>query len=131
MPRAVVVRSLQLDRRVKMRSLFLVWMLVGALTTGVLAQKAETPKPKPGDKSGKEQQASSTSSEKKPEAAKPTEEKSPEPSKTAETGDKEQNFDVSEVPPIVTHHQITVEGKPLKYTATAGRLPIKRPDGKI
>ena len=114
-----------------MRSLFLVWMLVGALTTGVLAQKAETPKPKPGDKSGKEQQASSTSSEKKPEAAKPTEEKSPEPSKTAETGDKEQNFDVSEVPPIVTHHQITVEGKPLKYTATAGRLPIKRPDGKI
>jgi carboxypeptidase C (cathepsin A) len=106
-------------------------MLVGALTTGVLAQKAETPKPKPGDKSSKEQQASSTSSEKKPEAAKPTEEKSPEPSKTAETGDKEQNFDVSEVPPTVTHHQITVEGKPLKYTATAGRLPIKRPDGKI
>ena len=114
-----------------MRSLFLVWMLVGALITGVLAQKAETPKPKPGDKSSKEQQASSTSSEKKPEAAKPTEEKPPEPSKTAETGDKEQNFDVSEVPPIVTHHQITVEGKPLKYTATAGRLPIKRPDGKI
>jgi len=45
--------------------------------------------------------------------------------------DKEEHYDVSEVPPIVTHHQITVNGKALKYTATTGRLPIKRPDGKI
>lgn len=45
--------------------------------------------------------------------------------------DKEERFDVSEVAPVVTHHQITVGGKALRYTATAGRLPIKRPDGKI
>src|SRR5579864_5077468 len=45
--------------------------------------------------------------------------------------DKEERYDMSEVPPVVTHHQITVDGKPLKYTATAGRLPIKRGDGKI
>jgi carboxypeptidase C (cathepsin A) len=38
---------------------------------------------------------------------------------------------MTEVPPVVTHHQITLNGKALKYTATAGRLPIKRPDGKI
>jgi carboxypeptidase C (cathepsin A) len=38
---------------------------------------------------------------------------------------------MTEVPPGVTHHQITLTGKPLKYTATAGRLPIKRADGKI
>src|SRR5260370_37761540 len=38
---------------------------------------------------------------------------------------------MTEVPPVVTHHQITVAGKTLKYTATAGRLPIKRGDGKI
>ena len=31
----------------------------------------------------------------------------------------------------MTHHQITVDGKLLKYTATTGRLPIKRGDGKI
>jgi carboxypeptidase C (cathepsin A) len=31
----------------------------------------------------------------------------------------------------VTHHQISLDGKTLKYTATAGRLPIKRGDGKI
>src|ERR1041385_2154193 len=45
--------------------------------------------------------------------------------------DKEEHFDMTEMPPVVTHHQITVDGKALKYTATAGRLPIKRGDGKI
>jgi carboxypeptidase C (cathepsin A) len=45
--------------------------------------------------------------------------------------DKEERYDMTEVPPVITHHQITVDGKPLTYTATAGRLPIKRGDGKI
>lgn len=45
--------------------------------------------------------------------------------------EKEEHFDMTEVPPVATHHQITVDGKQLKYTATTGRLPIKRPDGKI
>jgi carboxypeptidase C (cathepsin A) len=49
----------------------------------------------------------------------------------AEATDKEEHFDVAEVPPVVTHHQIAVNGKTLSYTATAGRLPIKRGDGKI
>jgi carboxypeptidase C (cathepsin A) len=44
--------------------------------------------------------------------------------------DKEEHFDMTEVPPVVTHHQITVDGKAVKYTAAAGRLPIKRDDGK-
>jgi len=44
---------------------------------------------------------------------------------------KEEHYDTAEMPPVVTHHQITVDGKLLKYTATAGRLPIKRGDGKI
>jgi carboxypeptidase C (cathepsin A) len=45
--------------------------------------------------------------------------------------DKEEHFDVAEVPPIITHHQVALNGKTLSYTATAGRLPIKRGDGKI
>jgi len=45
--------------------------------------------------------------------------------------DKEEHYDMAEMSPVVTHHQITVDGKQLKYTATAGRLPIKRGDGKI
>ena len=46
-------------------------------------------------------------------------------------GDKEERYDVDEVAPVVTHHQVTLEGKTLRYTATVGRLPIKRGDGKI
>ena len=66
------------------------------------------------------------------------------PDKTAENGkptegpkadageatDKEEHYDVTEVPPVITHHQISVGGRILSYTATTGRLPIKREDGK-
>jgi hypothetical protein len=40
-------------------------------------------------------------------------------------------WDMTEVPPVQTQHQITVDGKTLRYTATAGRLPIKDAAGKI
>lgn len=53
------------------------------------------------------------------------------PSEKDKEKDKEEHYDMTEMPPAVTHHQITVDGKALKYTATAGRLPIKRGDGKI
>src|SRR6202142_802601 len=54
-----------------------------------------------------------------------------EPPKSEEATDKEEHFDVSEVPPVVTHHTTTVNGKALAYTATTGRLPLKPADGKI
>jgi carboxypeptidase C (cathepsin A) len=38
-------------------------------------------------------------------------------------------FDMKESAPTVTHHSITVNGRPLRYTATAGRLPIKNGEG--
>ncbi|HKU23422.1 MAG TPA: hypothetical protein VJQ50_20590 [Terriglobales bacterium] len=44
---------------------------------------------------------------------------------------KELHFDVTEVAPVVTHQQATINGRVLRYTATAGRLPIKRADGKV
>ncbi len=50
---------------------------------------------------------------------------------TADAADKDEHYDVSEVPAVITHHSITVNGKALSYTATAGRLPLKRGDGKI
>src|SRR5262249_11930907 len=63
------------------------------------------------------------------ESAKPGE---PSKSQTVDPEkDKEERYDVSEVAPIVTHHQATVNGKTFSYTATAGRLPLKREDGKI
>src|SRR5207302_8283542 len=42
-----------------------------------------------------------------------------------------EHFDMTEIAPVVTHHQVSVNGKTLKYSATTGRLPIKRGDGKI
>jgi carboxypeptidase C (cathepsin A) len=73
-------------------------------------------------------------------ATAPTQDKSAESGKPAEAPkteageatdkDKEEHYDVTEVPPVVTHHQATLNGKTLNYTATTGRLPIKREDGK-
>ena len=40
------------------------------------------------------------------------------------------HFDMTEVPPVVTHHEIHLNGKLLRYTVTAGRLPIKNAEGK-
>jgi carboxypeptidase C (cathepsin A) len=39
------------------------------------------------------------------------------------------HFDMKETAPSVTHHQITINGRTLRYTATAGRLPIKNGEG--
>jgi carboxypeptidase C (cathepsin A) len=39
-------------------------------------------------------------------------------------------FDMTETPPVVTQHKVTVGGKLLAYKATTGRLPLKRGDGQ-
>ncbi len=81
-------------------------------------------------KSKKEQptQAPAVPDTKPPESAS----KPAEPAKPDSTdADKEEHYDVTEAPPVVSHHQLALNGKTLNYTATAGRLPIKRGDGKI
>ncbi len=40
-------------------------------------------------------------------------------------------WDMKEVAPVQTHHTITLNGRTLHYTATAGRMPIKDTTGKI
>jgi len=123
-----------------MRSFVLALIASGILIAGVNAQSTQTPpaqnqappqteeQPKANARAKKTQEPAA----KPPETATPSE--PPKPSREA-TDDKdkgkEEHFDVSEVSPVVTHHQMTAGGKVLKYTATAGRLPIKRPDGKI
>ena len=76
--------------------------------------------------------ASATTPEKSAESGKPTE--PPRAQSTEATDkddkDKEEHYDVAEVPPVITHHQIMLNGKTLSYTSTAGRLPLKRGDGK-
>jgi carboxypeptidase C (cathepsin A) len=65
-----------------------------------------------------------------PESA-ASQEQRPRESSGDKDKDKEERYDMTEIAPVVTHHQITVDGKLLKYSATTGRLPIKRGDGKI
>jgi len=111
-----------------MRFIIATFILMCALLSLTLSQQT--------DSSAKKPVAPAAKNEKKPDnATKPpdtptSEEHKPDAAKDAST-DKEEHYDVSEVPPVVTHHQLTVDGKLLKYTATTGRLPIKREDGKI
>src|SRR5258708_7971804 len=85
------------------------------------------------DKSKKEPTPASTvPPDKSTESGKPAEPPKAEPSEaTDKDKDKEEHYDVAEAPPVITHHQVALNGKTLSYTATAGRLPIKRGDGKI
>ncbi|MGA2354253.1 MAG: peptidase S10 [Terriglobales bacterium] len=91
---------------------------------------SENPKQSAAAKKDKKQSTPATAMtpEKPSESGKPGEAAKPE---STEATDKEEHYDVAEVPPVITHHQATVNGKALNYTATVGRLPIKREDGKI
>lgn len=121
-----------------MRSLLAVSTLAFAMLVTARAQTDTTQSPSSQKKS---QAAAKAATQKAPENAANTPEQTPAPpqeqkpavreSSADKEKDKEQHFDVTEMPPVVTRHQITVSGKALKYTATAGRLPIERPDGKI
>jgi len=113
-------------------------IVVFAMFAGSLAQQANNSQDQPAAKktekqAAKDQPKKQTESTPEPAQASSTaEEHKPDSTKdTANANDKEEHYDVSEVAPIVTHHQITIDGKLLKYTATTGRLPIKRDDGKI
>ena len=88
---------------------------------GTLPQTPGEPSP-PAEKPGTTQPQPST-----PPA--PTE--PAQPSGGPGEGIRPMHFDMAEVPPVITHHEIRVAGKPLRYTATAGRLPIKDAEGKI
>src|ERR1700694_4938453 len=76
--------------------------------------------------------ASTVTPDKATETGKPAEPPKAESSEAADKDrDKEEHYDVAEVPSVITHHQFASNGKTLSYTATTGRLPIKRGDGKI
>ncbi len=107
-------------------SFFLPFVLIAAC----FAQQADSPKPAAAKKPPAQAAEKATEA---PAKAEPAAEPKPAPRETPadREKDKEERYDMTETAPVVTHHQITVDGKALKYTATAGRLPIKRGDGKI
>jgi len=115
-----------------MRFSLITGALVIVLLTGAYAQQTDSIKSKEKD----------TKSEEHPKAVKmPVGKQQETPTKPAveqkpsamkETPeDKDEQYDMTESPPVITHQQCTLNGKVLKYTATTGRLPIKRGDGKI
>jgi carboxypeptidase C (cathepsin A) len=121
-----------------MRSLAASLLLTVVFSIGAVPQQSATP-PAADRAKAKKNKNEAAAPSKTPELAAqpqstptppPPPERKPEVGKET-PGEKEEHYDMTEVPPTVTHHQITVDGKVLKYTATAGRLPIKRGDGKI
>src|SRR5690348_10964391 len=91
------------------------------LITGCLGQQSADKQPQ-APPSTQERQKKQTGSQKSSETSKPEEAtaKSTEPKPSqpeAKPGEdaKQEHFDMTEVPPVVTHHQITVNGKLLKY----------------
>jgi carboxypeptidase C (cathepsin A) len=59
-------------------------------------------------------------------------ERTPEPAQRGAAGGATNTsfkFDMKETSPSVTHHQVTANGRALRYTATAGRLPVKNSEG--
>ncbi|PYV69196.1 MAG: peptidase S10 [Acidobacteria bacterium] len=118
----------------KMRPLFAP-ILAAMLVTSVAAQQQQTPgnQPPPAQSQPPKKPVKQPPPQPKPEepAAKPTEPMPPQPEPKQGDDKKEEHFDMTEVAPVVSHHQMTMDGKTLKYTATAGKLPIKRADGKI
>lgn len=80
-------------------------LLLFALPLFTLAQQPET---------GAPANQAKPSAQPAPEKTPPKEEKVEEPTE-----------------PVVTHHEIHVQGKSLKYTATVGKLPIRNADGVV
>ena len=52
------------------------------------------------------------------------------PTKDATAPEKPKTKSSTDEEPVVTHHRISVDGKELKYTATAGLMPIKDAKGE-
>jgi carboxypeptidase C (cathepsin A) len=97
-----------------------------ALATTAIAQQKNPPKPQVTKTSPSESISSKTPST--PEETRPREEEAQQHPRSAEANpqpNKQMKWDMAETAPVVTHHEITLNGKPLRYTATVGRLPIK------
>jgi carboxypeptidase C (cathepsin A) len=111
-----------------MKFLSTIVVVLALLAIPSFPQQSDTQKPaalkKPAQAQPAEKAAENPDKPENPESK-------PAPPSGDKEKDKEEHYDMTEQAPVVTHHQITVDGKLLKYTATAGRLPIKRGDGKI
>ena len=115
------------------------------LAAGAVAQQPESPRERARNPNPSSEQTATEAPPQTPAPQAPSREPQPQeaqhreatapPSSEAEHagGGSTANYhwDMKEVAPVQTHHTITINGRTLRYTATAGRLPIKDPTGKI
>jgi carboxypeptidase C (cathepsin A) len=96
-----------------------------------VAQQKNPPKPQV-EKSSPSDAISSKAPATPDEARPPREESTPRTQGTEGAAPaKGVKWDMTEAAPVVTHHETSVNGRPLRYTATAGRLPVKDISGNI
>ncbi|MFL6351798.1 MAG: S10 family peptidase [Bryobacteraceae bacterium] len=112
----------------------LIICLALTMTIASAAQQARPAKPEV-EKTTPARPATHTKTEQPPQEAIHPQEEAPSPRATTAGGEEkersgEQQFDMAETAPIVTHHQIPVNGRVLRYAATVGRMPIKNATGK-
>ena len=120
--------------------LFLATILFSLVISGTAFAQATSDDSKQSDTKKSDKPAATKSEKKSSEKNTPAElapapaaaaSQEPKPPSDKDKDSKELHYDMTEAAPIVTHHEISMNGRPLKYTATTGRLPIKRADGKI
>jgi len=105
-----------------------VLLLCLALGTAGFAQQRNTPEQR-AERMAQRQQASREQA--KPEETRQPQENARHEQAAATASSHEIKWDMTEQPPVVTHHEIHIAGKTLKYTATAGRMPIMGVTGNI
>ena len=111
-----------------MKSLSLCLALALLPLLDAAAQQKSSPAPRV-QKSAPDEKAQA---EQQPQELPPFQEKEPPPAPGSAAEDLSRlKWDMAERAPSVTHHQISLGGKVLRYTATAGRMPIKDPAGTI
>ena len=119
-----------------MRALFVIVVAIILAVPGFAQQNESQQSSQPDSQSANQQKKKEKTQPAKQQKAEEPSAKSSEPAPSTSEGKpgddkKEEHFDMTEVAPVVTHHQVSVNGRTLKYSATTGRLPIKRGDGKI
>jgi len=128
-----------------MKTAFRFVVALAILAAGAVAQQPESPRERAHNPNASTQQppaeappqaTTPPAPSREHEAEEPQHEEAtatarPQGERSAQEEAAKYHWDMTETPPVQTHHQITVNGKALHYTATAGRLPIKDPTGKI
>ena len=121
--------------RMKINTLLLIFAVALPAIAQERRRTTPAPAPQPSTPQSTEPEPPARARQMEPEQQQPARETERErpstPAPAAAGGATSTNFhfDMKETSPSVTHRGVTVNGKALRYTATAGRMPIKNGEG--